>query len=225
MTAPVSGPTQVLVVAKAPVVGQVKTRLGHDLGMSRAAELAAAALQDTLEVCSRTFPGRCHLALSGALTTAQRGAEIEAALEGWHVFEQVGEGLGPRLASAFAQVGSGPVLQIGMDTPQIDGALLHRCAAMLEGQVSAVLGPAADGGWWLLGLTDPEVAQVLAGVPMSSPETCRSTAEAVSGKTGHLAMTEMLRDVDTVADAAAVAALVPGSHFGRAWARLTRRPA
>ena len=87
----------VLVVAKAPVPGMVKTRLGRDVGMTVAAELASAALLDTLEACARTFgPQRCHLALTGDLVQAVGTVPIQAMLRGWSVLEQRGESFGAR---------------------------------------------------------------------------------------------------------------------------------
>ena len=72
--------TRALVVAKAPMPGRVKTRLGADVGMAAAADLAAAALLDTLLACADAFGAdRCLLSLDGDLCDAVRGEEIERA--------------------------------------------------------------------------------------------------------------------------------------------------
>ena len=85
-------PAVMLVVAKAPVAGRVKTRLGHVLGMERAAELAAAALLDTLAVCVAAYGvDRCHLALDGDLAEAERADELLDATSGWIVHPQRGD--------------------------------------------------------------------------------------------------------------------------------------
>lgn len=212
---------RVLVVAKAPVPGLVKTRLGSTIGMEAAADLAAAALLDTVEACSREFGDRCFLALDGDLGGARRGDEIAAAVEGWNVFGQQGTGLGARLAHAhrtLAAAEATPVLQIGMDTPQVDGALLRSVLAPLDAGVDAVLGAALDGGWWALALADAARAEVLVEVPMSTAGTAAATARALGRVGCTVASTpDRLRDVDTVGDAAAVAGAVPGSRFGRVW--------
>ena len=82
----------------------------------------------------------------------------------------------------------------------------------------AVLGHAPDGGWWVLGLRRPADAEALRGVPMSTPTTGRDTQAALLA--GGLSVGEAapLRDVDTVADAHAVAAAAPHGHFAAAWA-------
>lgn len=211
-----------LVVAKAPVPGEAKTRLGADIGDDAAAELAAAALLDTLEACEEAFPGRCHLALTGDLERANRGRELGSALRSWHVFEQVGATFGARLAHAHVAVAAAcraPVVQVGMDTPQVTPALLVDVAQRLH-PGCGVLGPAHDGGWWLLGLTRPAPAQVLAGVPMSTPRTAFDTRRALIGWGVRVATAPVLRDVDTVADAASVAREASATRFGRAWSRL-----
>lgn len=213
---------RLLLVAKAPVPGEAKTRLGAVVGMGPAADLAAAALLDTLDACAAAFPGRCHLALAGDLGTASRGEEITAALAGWQVFDQVGSTFGERLAHAHGVLASqenGPVVQIGMDTPQVTAALLRDSVLPLGHGADAVLGPAADGGWWLLALADSARANVLAGVPMSTPGTYAATVAALTGAGVSVARTGTLRDVDTVADAAAVAVEVPATRFARTWDR------
>lgn len=220
---------RVLVVAKAPVAGAVKTRLGADIGMDGAAEVAAAALLDTLRTCAAAFPvTRRHLALAGDLGSAVRGAELEAAVMGWDVFPQQGTGFAERLVHAHATVagrGDGPVVQIGMDTPQVTAALLLAAADALGDPdepiaPDAVLGRADDGGWWVLVLRDGRRASPLAEVVMSTPTTYDDTRAALEASGRRVAGTAVLRDVDTVADADEVAAAAPDGAFAAAWSRL-----
>jgi uncharacterized protein len=210
-------PVRFLVVAKAPHAGQVKTRLGDEVGHGLAADLAAAALLDTLGACrAAACPERCHLALAGDLDGAARESELRDRLAGWTVLQQRGEGLGARLVHAHEDLGPGPVVQIGMDTPQVDGPLLTAVADRLDSS-GAVLGPAVDGGWWALGLRDPRGAFALRDVRMSRPTTGRDTRAALLSAGLDVAEAAELRDVDTAADAVAVAATVPSSAFARAW--------
>ena len=212
-------PARVLVIAKAPVPGLAKTRLGEEVGMEQAADLAAAALLDTLAACREEF-GTRYLALTGDLTRASRSDEIIEALAGWIVFEQVGATFADRLAHAHRSVadsGPGGVVQIGMDTPQVTPVLLRSVAAALDSGSEVVLGPAEDGGWWVLGLADGRTATALVGVPMSDPETFARTEEAFATGGQRAARVATLRDVDTVADAAAVAELAPATRFASSW--------
>ena len=214
-----------LVVAKAPVAGQVKTRLGADVGLDVAARLAAAALLDTLDAFEVAFgPGHRHVAMTGDLAAAEQGLEIRDRLASWTVHEQRGEGLGERLANAHADVaatGPGPVVQVGMDTPQVTARLLEDVVARL-GRRPAVLGPAEDGGWWVLALADGSHGEVLLDVPMSTDTTCRETERALVAAGLTVAHAPVLCDVDTVVEATAVAADAPTTRFARLWRETTR---
>lgn len=208
-----------LVMAKAPVPGLVKTRLATDIGDDRAADLAAAALLDTIEAVGAAG-ATGHLSLAGELADATRGDELAAALAGWRVTPQRGDGFAERLVNAHADAGYGPVLQVGMDTPQVTGPLLRAAADALADH-DAVLGPAPDGGWWVLGRRDPRVAEALADVAMSTPSTCADTEQALVRAGHRVGFTAPLLDVDTLADAQEVAELAPTTRFAQSWRALS----
>ena len=207
----------VLVLAKAPVPGQVKTRLCPPATPGEAARIAAASLLDTLDATR----GRCTVvALVGSLADAERRADVHAALARCRVVSQRGATFAARLVAAHADAGgNGPVLQLGMDTPQLDPALLDEADRAL-GSCDAVLGPARDGGWWALGVHDPRHARVLAGVPMSTPDTGALTLHALHAAGLHVTLLPELSDVDTMEDAERVATAVPGSRFAAAVAQV-----
>lgn len=200
--------TQIVVLAKAPVPGRVKTRLCPPCTPEQAAAVAAAALADTLETAAASRAGRRILAVDGAYDPPP----------GWTVLAQRGGSLGDRLAGAFADAhrpGTATLL-VGMDSPQLsthdlDGAFrwLHA-----PGGPDAVLGPATDGGWWALGLRDGRHASVLPAIATSTGHTGADTHAALRRRGLRVAMLRTLSDVDTAADAYAVAALCPaGSCF------------
>ena len=123
-----------------------------------------------------------------------------------------------RLANAHRDASRAgyPVLQIGMDTPQVSAALLAECAQALLG-AEAVLGPAEDGGWWALGLSDASEPEWLATVPMSRPDTGAHTLGALRGRGLDVRLLATLADVDTVHDVETVRRQCdPASRFGRA---------
>jgi uncharacterized protein len=194
------------VLAKAPVPGRVKTRLCPPCTPEQAATLAAAALADTLAAAGRAPVARRLLVLAGQ---AADGWPPE-----WEVITQRGEDHGTRLAHAYADA-AGPTVLIGMDTPQVTADLLAAAVGALQHH-DAVLGPAEDGGWWLMGVRDPAAAAVLADVPMSTPDTGRLTVEALQSQGLRVARVPALRDVDTFPDAVAVAAAAPTTRFARA---------
>jgi uncharacterized protein len=213
-------PPVALVVAKAPVPGEAKTRLGKVVGPERAAELAAASLLDTLQACVEAVGvARCHLALAGDLATGARAEELTEATRGWTIHPQRGDGFAERLVRAHtdAAVVGAPVVQIGMDTPQVEPGQLREAMTLLTTPDDAVLGPADDGGWWLLGVGGPHLLAHLAEVPMSTGQTCARTRVALARAGATTRDVGALRDIDEIADADAVAALAPSTRFAREW--------
>ncbi len=212
---------RVLVVAKAPVAGQAKTRLGAVVGPLAAARIAAAALVDTLRVATAAAGASgCHLALAGDLDAAVDGGRIRHLLRGWTVTPQRGEGLAERIVNAHQDAGRGTVVQIGMDTPQITPKLLAAAGRSSE-RYDAALGSADDGGWWVLSRRDPAVVRPVAGVRMSADSTYADTRAALEAAGASVGSTASLRDVDTVADAQAVALTAPDTEFARAWSEVS----
>ena len=196
-----------MVLAKAPRPGHSKTRLCPPCTPRDAAALARAALADTLDAVLATPAARRVLVLDGPV-----GDWLASGIE---VVAQRGAGLDERLAHAFADVG-GPALLVGMDTPQVTrddlAGGLERLAAP---GVDAVLGPAADGGYWAIGLREAQPRAFL-GVPMSTAWTGRAQHARLRRLGLRVALLPALRDVDRIADARAVAALAPAGRFARA---------
>ncbi|WP_330281968.1 TIGR04282 family arsenosugar biosynthesis glycosyltransferase [Streptomyces sp. NBC_00588] len=197
--------TTLLVVAKEPRPGRVKTRLTPPFTPREAAALAEAALADTLEVVARTPARRRVLVLDG-----EPGPWLPS---GFEVLRQCPGGLDERLAAAFAHC-TGPSLLIGMDTPQVTPELL----AVDFADCDAYFGPAEDGGFWALGLAEPDPALLL-GVPMSTSRTGAVQRARLAG----LRVRDLppLRDVDTARDAELVASAAPGGRFAAELKRLT----
>lgn len=207
-TTPAAGiAATLLVIAKSPIAGFAKTRLTPPFSPSEAAQLAAAALLDTLAAVRQSGVRQRMVAWTGDLSQAERSDELASVLADFELVPQRGDTFGQRLANAHADAArlGLPVLQIGMDTPQAGPALLAVSAALLLECGDTALGPAADGGWWALGLTDPRPARTLAEVPMSTDRTGELTREALSRCGCHVRRLPILTDVDTVDDALTVA--------------------
>jgi len=196
--------TTLLVIAKEPRPGRVKTRLTPPFTPREAAALAEASLADTLDVVARTPARRRVLVLEGT-----PGPWLPP---GFEVVRQSPGGLDERLAAAFAGC-DGPALLIGMDTPQVTPELLTVDFADCD----AYFGPAEDGGFWALGLAAPDPA-LLRGVPMSTPHTGAAQRARLTG----LLVRELprLRDVDTAHDAELVAKAAPDGRFAAELGRL-----
>lgn len=233
---------QLVVIAKAPAAGRVKTRLTPPFTPQAAANLAAAALADTLETAARVPFARRVLALAGEsgrirVPPARAGrltavpAAGAAALPdltwpppGFEVTGQRGRGLDERIAAALADAHARlpvPVVLIGMDTPQVAQDVLQAAAHTLaRGDADAVFGPARDGGFWLLGLARPRASLVL-GVPMSQDSTGGRQLARLRQAGLRINMLPELVDVDTAADAYLVAKQARRSRFAAMLRRLS----
>jgi uncharacterized protein len=194
-----------IVLAKAPEPGRVKTRLCPPCTPREAALLAEAALVDTLNALTAASLGqRRVLVLDGA-----PGPWLPS---GFEVIPQREGGLDARIAGAFADAGA-PAVLVGMDTPQVTGELVDELLSDLcRATCDAVVGPAMDGGYWAVGVDRVDPAAFL-GVPMSVPHTFRAQRRRFSELGLRTHVSRRLRDVDDYDDALAVAAEAPRSHF------------
>lgn len=206
-----------IIIAKEPAPGRVKTRLCPPFSPGQAAELARAALLDTMDVVRATPTDHRVLVLAG-----EAGAWLPDIIRTeFTILPQVPGTLDVRLAAAFAavvRIDQGPALLVGMDTPQISPDVLKKGLMSLHADSDAVFGPAHDGGFWALGLREPahpRVPGLLVGVPMSRSDTGRIQHARLTGAELRISMLPTLRDFDEADDAREVAALIPQSRFAR----------
>lgn len=196
-----------LVLAKEPVPGRVKTRLCPPCSPTDAAAIAEAALRDTLAAAVASSADRVVLALDGRPGPwCPPGVEVVAQGEG---------SLADRLTTAWAAT-HGPALQIGMDTPQVTAADLDGAMATVAAPgVDAALGLAHDGGWWALGLHRPH-PEAFVGIPTSRADTGARQRARLEALDLRVVMLEERSDVDTWEEALAVAAEPPHGRFASA---------
>lgn len=199
----------VAVFAKECRPGRVKTRLTPPLTPDQAAHLAQLSLSRTLRTV-RLLPVRERLLVMDGTPSPRDAA-------GFSVVPQNGGRLDERLAAVCDDV-TGPLLIIGMDTPQISAAHLAALFtdwSAAEPRHDAWLGPAADGGFWALALRRPEGALVR-GVPMSTAATGAAQLSRLAAGGRSAGLLPVLTDMDTMADALRIAALIPGTGFAAA---------
>lgn len=208
----------IVVMAKECVPGRVKTRLHPPLTLADAAQVAAASLADTLDAVAATgLP---------VVVCAQGEVPMPA---GFRSIAQVPGELDERIAAALDACQE-RVLLIGMDTPQLDPRMLRALADDWDDHVDAWFGPAADGGFWLLGLDaigsqrlgGRRRGDLVRGVPMSSPETGRVQRARLVAAGLRVADAPRLTDIDDLASLRSVRAeLPPGGHLARLLPELT----
>lgn len=188
--------TTLVVIAKECLPGRVKTRLCPPFSPHEAAEIAAACLAETL-VALAPLPFDDHVLFLDGRPPVGTG-------ERWRVEPQPAGSLDERLAELFDRV-QGPSLLVGMDTPHLDPRVLEPLTTWPDA-VDAVFGPATDGGFWALGLREPD-GSLVRGVPMSRADTGRHQRDRLRG----LRVLDLppMTDVDTVGDLARAAAGSP----------------
>jgi rSAM/selenodomain-associated transferase 1 len=194
-----------IVIAKAPRPGLCKTRLEPLLGAQGCADLQAALIRRATAWAAEV--GTPYV----AFTPADARQEIAAlAPEGTRLIEQADGDLGDRLAAATAQVlaeHGGPVVLIGVDTPQIRPALGRQAIEDLRSGVDVTFGPAADGGYYLVGLREPHPEVfALATEKWGGAEVFELSLGAAHEAGLSLAMLRAERDLDDEDDARAMLA-------------------
>ncbi len=181
--------------AKAPLVGAVKTRLGREIGMAAAARWYRRAL-----VRTRNMLERGHLAYEIAAAPSAPVFAAASPTRG-QVTDQVIGDLGRRMAMAARRAG-GPSLIFGVDIPALSSAIVKAAQEMVQ-HCDLVLGPARDGGFYLVGVRTPaHVFRLYDGVRWSSEHAMADTL-ANAPKHWRIAFLPMLNDVDVAADLAA----------------------
>lgn len=190
-------PTAVLVFVRAPEPGRVKTRLAAAIGPDPALRVYRRLAEHTIrEALASGSEVRVHYTPEGS------GDAVRAWLGGGPVYLSQSEGdLGERMRAAFARAfgdGRQRVVIIGSDLPEMREELLRRAFALLDAH-EAVLGPARDGGYYLLGLKGlPE--GIFDGIAWSTPSVLAATQERLRAAGIAPAMLETLSDVDEAED-------------------------
>ena len=182
------------IIAKTPEPGRVKTRLCPPCTLQQAAEIAAAALADTIDavdsaVADSTWMGHVRRV---ALLDGQPNEWIP---DGYEVVAQRGDGLAECLANGFDDLGPGVI--VGMDTPAAGRWLGDALRAVSAG--CDVIGLALDGGYWVIGLATTDRA-VFDGIPMSQSHTGLTQLRRLHDLHRPVRMLPMTRDLDDLTD-------------------------
>jgi len=182
-----------IIMLKLPQPGRVKTRLGRDLGMVGAAWWFR---HQSAQLIRRLRDPRWQIALA---VTPDNAVSSRVWPSDLPRLPQGRGDLGQRMARMLAAAPPGPVCLIGADIPDISRKHIARAFAAL-GDHDAVLGPALDGGYWLVGLKHPkrQPRSMFTNVRWSGEHALSDSLQTLPGY--RIALTDHLRDVDTVAD-------------------------
>ena len=190
--------TRIIVMAKAPLAGFAKTRLIPALGAEGAARLAQRLLAETMAQARRAGLGEVELCCA---PDATHPAFVAQAKPGGVLLSAQGEGdLGTRMHRAFVRglEQARQVIVIGTDAPALDAAYLQAASAALEG-ADAVIAPAADGGYALIGLRQP-APRLFEQMPWSTDRVLALTRERLAEYGWRHTELPTLHDIDVAAD-------------------------
>ena len=193
-----------VIFAKAPIPGEVKTRLCPPLTPDEAATLHGSFVLDMLErtklaVTKLQLPFHRHLAC--APFSELVFFKIMEERQGVRLLDQVGENLGQRMHRTFVDLfakGYKQVIIVGTDVPTLPLSIYQEALSIL-GRSDVVLGPALDGGYYLIGLKQP-AEQLFTGVPWSTDQVLAVTQQQAKALGLSVELTTAWRDVDTIAD-------------------------
>ncbi len=184
-----------VIFAKQPRMGLVKTRLAADIGPVAATAFYRRNLRDVVRRLGRDPRWRTLVAVT---PDGANPPEIRFSGVG-----RIGQGrgdLGHRMQRMFDRLEPGPVVIVGSDIPAIRPADIAAAFRALDGH-DAVMGPSGDGGYWLIGLKrTPRIARVFADVRWSAPETGGDTLKQLEAQGASVALVRELHDVDTATD-------------------------
>lgn len=184
---------RLILMVKEPRAGRVKTRLARDIGVSAATAVYRAMLAQTVARVSATR--RWHTLLAVSPDPAIASTMLPRSLA--RLAQGRGD-LGDRMAAAMGGAPPGPVIVIGTDCPQISAEAIGKAFRAL-GAHDAVLGPAGDGGYWLVGFRRRGLAgRAFACVPWSTPRALATTVNNLEGF--KVALADAFDDVDDARD-------------------------
>jgi rSAM/selenodomain-associated transferase 1 len=196
---------RVVLFAREPVAGRVKTRLAREIGEGAATALYGSFLQDL--AAALPDPGRWDAALAHA--EPEPGPILAATFRApWTLFPQ-GEGsLGERLVRAVETVrvsGGSDVVVVGSDAPTLSRAVLEAAFRALEDGADAVFAPAPDGGFSLVGLTgDRDPGEFFEGVRWSTAHALEDARRSAEAREARVVLLATVPDVDQFEDLGAL---------------------
>ncbi|MDZ7666236.1 MAG: TIGR04282 family arsenosugar biosynthesis glycosyltransferase [Desulfotignum sp.] len=197
--------TAIVIMVKYPQAGTVKTRLGNQIGMKKACELYREFVRTLMATCRSTGFDTvisCHPDHPVSDYRKWLGTGVQYMV-------QKGPDLGQKMRDAFEQgfaLGYDRVVLTGSDLPHLAGARIEE-AAQKTGMCDVVIGPALDGGYYLVAMTQGRFFPgMFDAIPWSTPDVLRLTLEKIAAARRKPCLLAVMRDIDTLADLTAVSA-------------------
>jgi rSAM/selenodomain-associated transferase 1 len=198
-------PQRLLVFARLPELGKVKTRLASSLGDERTLAVYEAMLRDLLASIGESTADTA-IEIAWAPTPAANGTTLRRAFGDRELVMQTGANLGDRLAMAFSERfffhGTKKMIAIGVDDPNLTREIIDHAFGLLE-SCEWVVGPATDGGYYLIGCRAPAFdAAIFQNIEWGSDKVLKATLAKIHERESSVALMASRSDIDTAEDLA-----------------------
>ncbi|HET7712461.1 MAG TPA: TIGR04282 family arsenosugar biosynthesis glycosyltransferase, partial [Thermoanaerobaculia bacterium] len=208
---------RLLLFARLPEHGHVKSRLAAALGADTALAIYRAMLRDILATLRPPWPDT-EVEVLWTSANGADGASLKEAFDGFSLSMQAGRSLGDRLAVAFSERfffhRTEKIIAIGVDDPTLPRPLMERAFALLD-SCDWVIGPATDGGYYLIGCRNESFdAEVFAGIEWGTASVFGATTSRIGARNNTLAVLPPRSDIDLPADLEEFAREERGSALG-----------
>jgi hypothetical protein len=209
---------RLLIFARVPELGRVKTRLARDLGDEKTLAVYEAMLRDLL-VSIGPSDDETEVEILWTGTSEVDGATLRRYFDGLSLSQQAGQTLGDRLAVAFTEriafYHAEKIIAIGIDDPSLSREVV-RCAFRLLDSCEWAIGPASDGGYYLIGCrAGAFTAEIFDDIAWGSDSVLATTVSRIRALGASMANLPLRNDIDRVDDLRAYSAVVtPGAHMG-----------
>ena len=212
-------PQRLLLFARLPEAGKVKTRLAAQIGDQRALALYEAMLRDTLATIGQSSP-ELEIEVMWAPSDTATGEALRRTFGDRTVSMQTGNDLGDRMAMAFSERfffhRTEKIVAIGVDDPSLTRETIDHAFALLD-SCEWVIGPATDGGYYLIGCRAPAFdTEAFQGIDWGSNTVLKTTLQKIREWTATVAVLPMHTDIDGAADLAGLSAGAAG-ELVRSW--------
>ena len=196
-------PQRLLVFARLPELGKVKTRLAATAGDARALEIYEAMLQQTLRGVGTSTP-ETEIEVMWAPTQAANAESLRRAFGSHTLAMQTGESLGDRLSMAFSERfffhRTQKIIAIGVDDPTLPRELIDHAFALLD-SCEWTIGPAKDGGYYLIGCRAPAFdPMIFQDIEWGTSSVCEATLAKIRRWNANVAVLPTRADIDTEED-------------------------
>ena len=211
---------RLLLFARLPEAGKVKSRLAAEIGADRALGLYQAMLRDTLSAIGESSPER-EIEVIWAPSENANGESLRRAFGGRALSMQTGNDLGDRMAMAFSERfffhRTDKIIAIGVDDPSLTRETIDHAFALLE-SCEWVIGPAKDGGYYLIGCRAPAFdTEVFQGIEWGSSRVLPVTLDKIRNWTATVAVLPVHTDIDVAQDLKEVNAVGETGALIRSW--------